>query len=138
MIDENLRRKLKDLFCLWQCDGCKHANCVAEDGCQNPLFERITNVFKESGYIKLPQAETDEAILDFLVKIGNLNSVIERCEPRVCFHQKIQNWMVVRVVESLLILQEKFKEDKRGRLLNRTTQDHSKSQRNCPTPDKTE
>ena len=50
----------------------------------------------------------DDALIEAIVKIGNLKKVIEVCEPQVCFSMDLQGWMVKRTLKAQELLQEEW------------------------------
>jgi hypothetical protein len=54
----------------------------------------------------------NEVIIDGLIKIANLDSVIQDCEPSVCKHFQIETWMVKRILRAQELLQKEWENER--------------------------
>lgn len=55
----------------------------------------------------------EDILLDSITKIANAKSVIEHCEPDVCWHQTIEKWMVERILYSVLLLSAEVEKNRK-------------------------
>ena len=46
--------------------------------------------------------------IEALVKIGNLRDVIEECEPSVCYHFQVEDWMVKRILKAQELFEDEW------------------------------
>ena len=61
----------------------------------------------------------DDAVIEAIIKISNDKNLINRLEPNLSLHLKIQRWMVLRIMEAQRLLNEQWRangKDTSGRL----------------------
>ncbi len=77
----------------------------------------------------------NDVIIDSIVQIGNLKKVKKMCEPQVMQPLQLENWMVVRTLKAIELIQEAY-EIQRSQLSNNGVDGQDGGKSVCKVPKK--